>query len=398
MEYSFQAVDETGELHTGNVQAENDRHANRVLQRKGLAVIKLEIQSAKIERKAKMRIRSADLALAFYEIVVMLKAGISIVEAVESQAKSSHSEPLQINFEQVAQQLRRGESFSSALRDSDITMPEYVYQLIEAGEMTGKLGESMADAVAQMEYEQFVRREIRGALTYPLILLLSGLGAVFVLFVFVVPNFTGLLSENSDIPLIATIVLTLGAWCNKYSTVLLIAVLAIAFGAIALLQKDTTRKKLFNFAAALPLIGSWLNESEIARWSKVLAALLSNRVPLLKALQLANNGIVIEQRALRMHRVARAVENGETLAQALEQNDALVDTGNNLISVGERSGELPTMLESLAKLYDDRGRARMKQILTLIEPIAILAIGAVVGFIMAGIILAITSANNVTIS
>jgi general secretion pathway protein F len=116
---------------------------------------------------------------------------------------------------------------------------------------------------------------------------------------------------------------------------------------------------------------------------------------LMTALDLAQRGVRISRRRKKLEQVSKDVKSGISLAEALEKQDALTPTGYNLIKVGEKSGQLDSMLRSLAKLYSDNSSRRIKQVLTLIEPLAILVLGAVIGTIMVGVILAITSVNDV---
>jgi len=127
----------------------------------------------------------------------------------------------------------------------------------------------------------------------------------------------------------------------------------------------------------------------------MLGTLLENRVSLLRALELASQGIKLPNLNARLNQVNKAVKAGTSLSQALQDNDALTPTGHNLIRAGERAGQLPRMLRSLAKLLEQSGRVRMKRFLLLIEPMAILVIGGVIGVIITGVILAITSVNQI---
>jgi general secretion pathway protein F len=138
-------------------------------------------------------------------------------------------------------------------------------------------------------------------------------------------------------------------------------------------------------------------EAETARWSATMSTLLGNRVSLLRALELAEQSIQLPSLRARLAQVTKAVRTGTSLSQALQDHEALTPTGHNLIRAGERSGEVANMLRSLAKLLEDSGRLRMKRFLLLIEPLAILIIGAVIGIIITGVILAITSANNISL-
>jgi general secretion pathway protein F len=163
------------------------------------------------------------------------------------------------------------------------------------------------------------------------------------------------------------------------------------------LRKPELRAQALDTLSRWPVVGPWLVEADTARWAKVLGALLGNKVPLMRGLELAQSGLQLPQRRARMGEVTRAVRGGASLADALEDHDALTATGYNLVRVGERSGKLASMLDSLARLYEEAGRNRMKRVLILLEPIAILVIGSMIGTIILGVILAITSANDLAV-
>jgi general secretion pathway protein F len=163
----------------------------------------------------------------------------------------------------------------------------------------------------------------------------------------------------------------------------------------ALASRPSVRDAATHAAVRLPLVGDWMIEAEVGRWSSTLAALLAGRVELLRALALAADSVQLEFLRNRLQRVARAVKGGTALSVALREHNALNPTGYDLVAVGEASGELPKLLAALARLYETTGRDRMKRVLQLIEPIAIIVIGIVIGLIVTAIILAITSVNDV---
>jgi general secretion pathway protein F len=157
------------------------------------------------------------------------------------------------------------------------------------------------------------------------------------------------------------------------------------------------RNRLVDRLSGWPVLGPWLVQAETGRWAKMMGTLLQARVPLLQALELARDGLQLTRQRVRMGEVTRAVRGGTALSQALEDQQALTGTGYNLVRVGERSGQLPEMLGSLAQLYDEAGKQRMKQVLALIEPISILVIGIMVAVIIMGVMLAITSSYNLAV-
>lgn len=395
--FRYEAVNNAGSAFSGSLRAASEREASRQLERRGLSVVALRVAAGVEREKRPGRLRTTDVILAVQELATMLTSGVPIADAVGSQAASAHHPRIVAAFAGMARDLQRGQAFSATLAASGLPLPEYVVQLARAGELTGDLGAALRDAGAQMEYENGLRNEMRNALIYPAVLVVAGLAAVALMFLFVVPKFASLLDRAEDLPFLAWAVLGIGTWTREHFLLLVVAIGAVAAAANAALRKKGVQERLLDRAARMPVVGPWLVESDTARWAKVLGALLANRVPLMRALELAHAGLQLPHRRARMGEVTRAVRGGSALADALEDHEALTPTGYNLIRVGERSGKLAAMLESLARLYAEAGRNRMKRVLILIEPIAILVIGSMIGTIILGVILAITSANDLAV-
>jgi general secretion pathway protein F len=396
-QFRYEALNAEGAVFTGAVRAATEREAARMLEKRGLSVVRLEAGAGVGTARRAGRLRTADVIMALQELATMLTSGVPIVDAVGSQAMSAHHPRIVEAFTAMSRDLQRGQAFSATLAASGLPLPDYVVQLARAGELTGELGQALADAGAQLEYEYNLRNEMRNALIYPAVLVVAGAGAVALMFLFVVPKFASLLERADDLPFLAWAVLGLGTWTNdNFVAIAALVALAVA-AAVAALRRPQVRSGLLDRASHMPVVGAWLVESDTARWAKMLAALLANRVPLMRALELAQSGLQLPHRKARMGEVSRAVRGGRALSDALEEHDALTATGYNLVRVGERSGKLAPMLESLARIYAEAGRNRMKQVLILIEPIAILVIGGMIGTIILGVILAITSANDLAI-
>jgi len=394
MKLYYRGYNQQGEAVNGTAEAAEEHDALRQLDKQGITVTDISQESPE-RRKYRGKVTQAELLLVLQELTTLLRSGVPLVDAVESQAEAHHNPAVAVNFDDVANALRRGRSFSEAIAESRFPLPDYMLQLIAAGEMTGKLAESLADGVEQMTFERQVSSEIRNALLYPAVLVFSGVAAILLVFAFVVPKFANLLEESADLPFLAYAVLTSGLWVNNNWHLMLVGMVLAAIVAVAGLKQETIRLRLFDSLSRLPLIGTWLVESETGRWSGVLSALLGNGVPIMNALDLANNGVRLRSRRSRLENATQSVKGGMTLAAALKEQNALTATGYNLIRVGEQSGELPGLLMSLSKLYEDSGRNRMKRLLILIEPIAILLIGGVIGTIILGIVLAITASTDV---
>jgi general secretion pathway protein F len=250
--------------------------------------------------------------------------------------------------------------------------------------------------VDQYEYDQRVRQEMTGAMIYPIVLVSSGIAAVGIIFLWVVPRFGGLLTQHKDtMPAISRWTIASGVWLSNHVWLVLLALAAAAVGLRALWKAPGVVDALAERAARLPVVGDWLVEAEVGRWASTLSALLTGRVELIRALNLSATSVRMKFLRARLLAVAKSVKTGSTLSAALREHRSLNPTGYDLVAVGEASGELPKLLDALARLYETTGRDRMKRALQLIEPLAIIIIGVVVGTIMTAIILAITSVNDV---
>ena len=395
-EYEYEVVDRSGRLVKGQAEAGSVTELVRSLSADCHTVVEVNERRASAAPAGVRRgLRRQDLVVAFHELATLLESGVSLADAVIAQGRGSHHPALVAGFRSIAQGLMRGQSLREALHAGGLALPDYVYHLVEAGELSGRLARALRQAVEQMRYDQRVAAEMRSALLYPSILVASGIAAVLLVFVFVVPQFSNLLEDGNELPLVSEAVLRAGVWFNAHWW-WLVGALAAAVALVATLARQpAVRQQARDVLAALPVLGGWLAEMDTAKWASVMGAMLTSRVELMDALGLAARSVRISRRRAALEQVAGDVRGGTALSAALEKRGALTPTGYNLLRVGEQSGQLAEMLRALAALYEENSTRRMKQLLTLIEPVAILLIGGFLGVIMIGIILAITSVNDI---
>lgn len=402
MEIRYRAIAADGRTVEGEIEASSEASVVEDLRRRQLVPVEL---TAKVRRdrpagsvSASRRIRSAHLGLVLRELSTMIGAGVQLAEAVENVAVAHRADRIGPSFSDVGRRLRAGEPFAVALRAVRLPFPEYVYVLARSGELTGKLPQSLADAAGQMEYDEQVRQDARNALVYPTILVLAGLIAVVIVFAVVVPRFAPLLSNpRADLPAVSVIVLRGGLFARDHWPWLAAALAAFVALAALAWRSRATRLQALNLAARLPVLGPWVRASNVATWSSVLAALIGNRVPIIEALAQARESVALRPLRHQLDFVARDVQAGVRLAEALETHRVLDPTSISLVRVGERAGELAAMLSRISRYWSEINRNQMKRLLALLEPAAILLIGSAIGFIMFGVMLAITSLSNLAV-
>ncbi|ACO77831.1 type II secretion system protein [Azotobacter vinelandii CA] len=399
MKFAYEGFDAQGERQTGLLEAGDKLEALRQLQAKNIVPVELDpLEDKRRPGLFAPRLSRQHITQALHELTRLIESEVSIAESIEAMADAGHHEKIDHAFTGIARALQHGESFSEALARCGLPLPDYLLHLVRAGELTGDLAGALKRAQEKMEYDERTANELRNALTYPAILVVSGVAAVLLMFIVVVPKFSGMLDKNAtELPWLATFVLTTGTWFNAHWDLLLAGLacaLAIAIGA---LRRPGLRASLTNWLSRLPVIGRWLDETDMASWSYTLSAMLGCKVDLLAALELSIHAMRIPRKRAAMQEVIRLVRSGSNVSSALAETHMLNRTGINLVKVGERTGRAAEMLSSLATLYEDNSKNRMKKLLALIEPAAILLIGSVIGVIILGIILAITSVNDMAI-
>jgi len=196
---------------------------------------------------------------------------------------------------------------------------------------------------------------------------------------------------------LAYVVLSAGKFANDSPLILVFVGIAIVSAFVVVLSNKNIQTKLFDKMLSLPVIGDWLAEQDAARWSALCAAMLQARVNLNETLALAALSSGFQSRKRRAEIMVSSIEAGEAFSEALKKADLLPATSLNLIRVGDKTGKLPEMLAAVSKLHDESCKRRMKKVLTILEPAAILIVGGLIGVMIMGIVLAITASTDIAI-
>jgi general secretion pathway protein F len=330
------------------------------------------------------------------ELATLLSSGVGMTEALATLIEATSNAGLQQPLKKLSDAIHAGQPFSDALKGSGLVLPEFVFALSRAGEATGDIGAALISCADQLEFEDRMRAEAKEALTYPIILICTGIAAIGFIFSFVVPRFAGLLSGRKvDLPWLSEVVLSSGMFVNAHWPWMLALAAAAGMGLYSLMEIPATRRALVAFGARLPGISLWLLGAETARWTATLAVLVRSRVPILLALELASSSVRLPVNRDRLIKVRDDVRLGKNFSSAVEERQLLEGSPLSMVKVGEKTGELATMLGHVAAHAAARHRALQRQMVTLIEPVSILVIGLSIGVIMVGVVLAMTSLTDI---
>jgi general secretion pathway protein F len=380
---------------SGEIEAVSQQEAARLLAEKRIEVFVVE--RAQQVSKSGRRVTTSDLVIPLQELATLTSSGVSLIDAVKALGQNKEHPNLAKGFMAIASRIEGGESLSSALALSGLPFPKYVAHLVSAGELGGQLPMALSNASQQLNYEQAIKNDVRGALTYPLVLIGSGLAAMLIIFFAVVPKFSHLLNGEKELPGLAYLVLSAGQAVNDAPYTVLAIVAGVVLLILSIFINPIVRRWLMDGALELPVIGPWLAEQDAARWASLCAAMLQARVNLVVALKLAAQSCDYTRRKSRALAMVADVESGVAFTEALERSRLVPSTSLNLVAVGDKTGQLASMLTAVATLHDASCKRRMKQVLTLMEPIAILIVGVIIGVMILGIVLAITASTDIAI-
>ena len=384
--YAFKAVDLTGRQAKGEVEADSKQAVADQLKSRGLIVVDIadKASSKEIKLPGKDKVKAADLTIMTRQLATMVSSGMTILKALYVLESQTESKPLADTLVKVRKDVEAGLPLSDAFeRHPKVFNPLFV-AMTRAGETGGVLESALIRTAEQLEADDSLRRQVKSAMVYPAVIM-SFAGIVLIaLVVFLVPVFEKIFKQfGGDLPLITKFTvgmsdLIVGRWY---------LMIAAVFGAVTAFKKWKSsprgRAQWDIFRLKLPMqIGKIVQKVALARWSRTLAALTTAGVPLLQALDITGKtaGNHVVEKA--MADVIESVKGGGTIAAPLKDSPVFPSMVTHMIGVGEETGSLDTMLNKVADFYEDQVAAAVKALTSILEPIMIVVVGAIVGFIV----------------
>ena len=391
--FSYIGLNPQGKELRGQIEAGDLTQARRVLRDRGLRILEL-IAGTSGNRslperlrglwrllRSGLSVRNSDLMLFYRQMQLMLRAGHTILEALEAAGRLSTRPRLSSLLDRCAQRISAGSSFSAALARESSTFPRLAVKLAEAGEASGELDSVFERLAVLTEKRADVRRQMMTALTYPAIVTLVSIGVISFLVGSVVPRFAVFLqARGKAVPWAARTMMEMADWLGRWGFTLVMALLGLVVGFIALRRLPAARLLVDRLMLSLPVLGGTLMAASLAQVAWTFGLLLKSRLTVLEALrsvaQVAGNAALT--RALQL--AAEQVLEGRALTVALARAP-IPPLLQHMAAIGERSGEMEAVMEALGNHYQKDLDARVKLLSSLIEPLLTLLIGGIVGFV-----------------
>ena len=389
--FNYLALDGAGSERRGSVDAPDESAARRALLEQGLRA--LEINSAGDRASGNffaalghafrlgLSVRASDLQMFYRQMQLMLRAGHTLLEALEAASRLAARPRLTQLLERCAERISGGSSFSAALAKESNVFPRIAVKLCEAGEASGELDAVFERLSRLTERRADVRRQMFAALTYPAIVTLAAIGVISFLVLKIIPRFAVFLqSRGSSIPWAAKTMMSIADWLMAWGAPLSMLIAALIAGLLLLRRLPAVKLSTDHLALRLPVVGATLMAAAMAQASWTFGLLLKSRLTVLEALgsiaQISTNTAL----SRAFDDAAQSVLEGKSLALALDRRPVPVLL-QQMAAIGERSGEMETVMEALGSHYQKDLDARVKFLAAMIEPMLTLLIGGVVGFV-----------------
>jgi type IV pilus assembly protein PilC len=384
--YVFKAMDLAGVKARGELEADSKQAVSDQLKQRGLIVLDIADKHAsrEIELGFMKRVGASDLAIFSRQLSTMINSGMSILRSLYVLEEQTEGKFLKETIVAVRKDVEAGLSLSDAMaRHPKVFNPLFV-AMTQAGEAGGVLEGALLRVADQLEKDASLKRQIRSAMVYPVLVITFAIGVMMALVAFLVPVFEGVFKQfGGKLPAITQVSVflshaVLGYWWLMF---LLAAGSFVSF--VKWKKSSWGRKQWDHFRLHVPMkIGAIVQQVAVARWSRTLSSLTAAGVPLLLALDITGRtggNVAIEE---AMDGVIASVKRGGTIAAPLAQAPVFPSMVTHMVGVGEETGALDAMLDKIAEFYEDQVAASVKALTSILEPIMIVVIGSIVGFIV----------------
>jgi len=378
-----------GSIRKGETEAESKAAVQLFLRRQKITATKVKSKPKQITL-FEQKIKTKEVVVFTRQFATMINAGLPLVQCLEILSSQQQNPAFKKMLGQIKSDVEGGSTFADALGKHPKVFDNLFVNLVAAGEIGGVLDTVLLRLAVYMEKNEALKRKVKGAMTYPIIVLCVAFGVVAVLMIFVIPTFKDMFEQfGSSLPAPTQMVVSLSAFFRGYwyFMVGLIIALIIAFKATA--RNEKGRYYLDSFALKLPVFGPLIRKVAVAKFTRTLGTMISSGVPIMDGLDITSRtaGNVIIENAIKS--VRSAISEGQSMAEPLGASGIFPGMVVQMISVGEATGAMDQMLSKIADFYDEEVDAAVDALTSSLEPILMVFLGGVIGFVVVAMYLPI---------
>jgi general secretion pathway protein F len=388
--FSYRATTMEGAIVEGAIEAADEKSAIERLKNSGIIPLKVAAPEEGIKKRITLRSSKTDLLTFTTELSSLLSAGLPLDRSLNILSEISESKDMKNIVQSILKSIREGSSFSDALQRHPKVFPRLYINMIRAGEAGGVLDVVLDKLNEFLESSKELKEHVLSVMIYPIILIVTGGISIIILLTYVLPKFSVIFAElGSSLPLPTQVLLRFSNALKSYWWIVLSVIIAGWIIFKNYIKSDTGR---YNWDAfKLKLMGEVIRKLETARFCRTLGTLLRSGVPLLQALNNARDVINNQVIASAIDAVSTGAKEGKGIAVPLSSANVFPPLALSMIKVGEETGQLDNMLMKVASTYEKSLNVAIKRFVSLLEPIMILSMGLVIGFIVISMLMAIFS-------
>ncbi|OUL07898.1 type II secretion system protein F [Sedimentibacter sp. SX930] len=387
--FAYKAKTRDGKLMKGKIEGTNKKEALNELRHMDLIVFEVDALNAVLNKDINFRtsLKSKDFIVFLRQFSSLMNAGILLVDALDLLAAQSTSLALKEALEELSEEIREGVALSEAMAKKPKLFPDLLIHMIHSAEVSGRLEEVLQQMADYYEKQHRIKQKISTAMTYPLVVSVLAFLITAFLLVFIVPIFGDMFaSMGSELPAITRMVLTLSGLLQRYWWMMFLVMGLLVAVIIQLGKKDQVAYVFDVLQLKVPILGTFIQKTLLARMTQTLSSLINSSVPILQAIEVTSKVVgnrVVENVLLQAQ---KDVEQGESLAKPMVDHWFFPPLIIQMIQVGESSGELDEMLKKVSEIYDQEVQEASDKMQALIEPIMIIFLSGVVGVIVLSIV------------
>ena len=402
--FEYEALNAAGKPLRGIIDADSARTARTKLRGQGVYPTEIREEAAAAQRSPLSdisfglfrRVRAKDLALASRQLATLVEAGIPLNSSLSALIEQMGHPLLRKITTQIRERVREGSSFADALSLHPSVFSNLFIGMVRAGEVSGTLALTLGRWADFSEHQVALQQRIRAALTYPIFMFVIGLGVLFFLMTFVVPTVTKIFADlGRALPLPTLLLISVSDFLSRFWWALMSGLVVLALWLRKVLRSESGALVWDRLKLRLPLAGNLHRKLAVSRWSRTLGTLLNGGLPLLQALEISQGVVGNRLISQTLGQARESIREGEEMSFSLKQSALFPSMVLEMVSVGEKSGELGKMLERVALALENEVEADLRSLMSLLEPVMILIMGVGVGFIALSILLPILEMSQI---
>ena len=401
--FEYSGLNSQGRKVHGKIDGSGRKAVTQKLSQQGIFLTNLqEVSASTASEKSsrtkfslRNRVSPADLAAATRQLGTLLGAGIPLDEVLGTVADQTDQSVLSTTFLSIREEVLEGAPFHKALENQRRVFPELFINMIQVGESSGTLDQVLHRLADFLDDQARIRSRIQAALAYPILMTVVGIGVLIFLFIFVVPKITTMLTEMGQaLPWPTQFLIALSDMLGAWWWLLLLLIVCAGFLLRRYAHTEKGRFKIDQISLRLPLYGRLSLTIATAWFARTLGTLLHSGIPLLRALDITKALLKNKVLYQAIDTAQKEVQEGGSLARSLKNSTVFPPMLAQITAAGEKSGQLEPMLFRLADTYENQTELAITGLLSLLEPILILIMGTVVGFVVLAILLPIFEASQ----